>query len=33
LKEAKKIYDFIKEKVINAFDGAEKKIREMTNVK
>lgn len=28
-KEAKKIYDFIKEKVINAFDRAEKKIREM----
>lgn len=28
--EAKKIYNFVKEKVINAFDAAEKKIREMT---
>ena len=28
--EAKKIYNFIKEKIINVFDAAEKKIREMT---
>lgn len=28
--EAKKIYNFIKEKVINAFDAAEKKIKKMT---
>lgn len=27
--EAEKIYNFIKEKVINAFDAAEKKIKEM----
>ena len=27
--EAKKIYDFIKKKAINAFDAAEKKIKEM----
>ena len=29
--EAKKIYDFIKEKVIHAFDAAEKKIREIVH--
>lgn len=28
--ETKKIYNFIKEKVINAFDAAEKKVRDLT---